>query len=206
VTTGPVQEKLMSTNTLETQELTEVQASRPKRKPAAKKASPRRRRWASKKGARKPNRANKKAEVIALMKRVKGATLAEIMNATGWQAHTVRGFVSILGSKGGRKIESAKNDAGERSYHIAVARAVPRTAAFRFAPGAAFLFVYAALLTTMPAESPLLQGQQLVRSFTPPFLQNGGKLERAGDGDAVIMGWRHSKDANRLRARTSDTG
>jgi hypothetical protein len=57
---------------------------------------------------------NKKAAVIALMKRAKGATLAEIMEATSWQAHTVRGFVSILGSKGGEKVESSKNAAGER--------------------------------------------------------------------------------------------
>jgi hypothetical protein len=33
--------------------------------------------------------------VIAMMKRAKGATLAEIMAVTKWQAHTVRGFVSI---------------------------------------------------------------------------------------------------------------
>jgi hypothetical protein len=67
----------------------------------------------------KEERTNKKAEVIAMMKRAKGATLAEIMETTGWQKHTVRGFVSILGSKGGQKIESSKNSAGERSYHIA---------------------------------------------------------------------------------------
>jgi hypothetical protein len=53
-------------------------------------------------------RTNKKAEVIAMMKRGKDATLAEIINATGWQPHTVRGFVSIR-SKGGEKIESPKN-------------------------------------------------------------------------------------------------
>jgi len=64
-------------------------------------------------------RSNKKAEVIAMMKRAKGATLTEIMEITGWQPHTVRGFVSILGSKGGEKIESTKNAAGERSYRIA---------------------------------------------------------------------------------------
>src|ERR1700681_2008454 len=95
-----------------------------------KKGAPRAKKSAkSKREAKAPNarkqkgateaRSNKKAEVIAMMKRPRGATLAEIMNATGWQKHTVRGFVSILGSKGGQKIESAKNAAGERSYRIA---------------------------------------------------------------------------------------
>ena len=65
------------------------------------------------------DRTNKKAEVIAMMKRAKGATLPEIMEATGWQAHTVRGFVSILGSKGGQTIESLKDASGERRYKIA---------------------------------------------------------------------------------------
>jgi len=67
----------------------------------------------SKKAASKPKAdcANKKAEVIAMMKRAKGAVLGEIMKATGWQPHTVPGFVSILGSKGGEKIESSKNAA-----------------------------------------------------------------------------------------------
>jgi hypothetical protein len=64
------------------------------------------------------SRTNKRAEVISLMKRAKGATLDEIMEATGWQEHTVRGFVSILGSKGGEKVESSKNPAGERTYRI----------------------------------------------------------------------------------------
>ena len=64
-------------------------------------------------------RTNKKAQVIALMKRLKGATLSQIMEATGWQKHTVRGFVSILGHKSGAKIESTKNAAGERTYKMA---------------------------------------------------------------------------------------
>jgi hypothetical protein len=70
-------------------------------------------------GAEEAQRANKKAEVIAMMQRAKGATLDEIMEATGWQRHTVRGFVSILGSKGGHTVESSKNTAGERTYKIA---------------------------------------------------------------------------------------
>lgn len=64
-------------------------------------------------------RSNKKSEVVAMMKRAKGVTLSEIVEATGWKKHTVRGFVSILGSKGGEKIESSKNTAGERTYKIA---------------------------------------------------------------------------------------
>ncbi len=73
------------------------------------------------KKATKPaaERSNKKAEVIAMMKRAKGVTLAEIIEATGWQKHTVRGFVSILGNKGGETIESSKNAAAERTYRIA---------------------------------------------------------------------------------------
>ena len=56
--------------------------------------------------------------MIAMMRRAKGARLGEIMKETGWQAHTVRGFVSILG-KSGEKIDSSKNEAGKRTYKIA---------------------------------------------------------------------------------------
>ena len=90
------------------------------RRKFAKKPKATKKQAASKKPASKPkaDRSNKRAEVIALMKRAKGATLAEIMKATGWQAHTVRGFVSILGSKGGEKIESSKSAEGDRTYKI----------------------------------------------------------------------------------------
>ena len=57
--------------------------------------------------------------MLSLMRRTRGATLSEIMTATGWQAHTVRGFVGILGNKGGEKIESSKDDSGQRTYRIA---------------------------------------------------------------------------------------
>jgi hypothetical protein len=67
----------------------------------------------------KESHGNKKADVIELMKRAKGATLAEIIKLTGWQRHTVRGFVSLLRSKGGEKIESLRNAAGQRIYRMA---------------------------------------------------------------------------------------
>ena len=96
-------------------------AGKPKgtRKPTQK-AEPAKKASRAKKPAGKPKAdgANKKAEVIAMMKRAKGASLPETTKATGWQPQTVRGFVSILGSKGGEKIESSKNAAGERTYKI----------------------------------------------------------------------------------------
>jgi hypothetical protein len=50
--------------------------------------------------------------------RTKGARLAEIMKATEWKAHSVRGFISTAGKKHSVKIESSKNEAGDRVYKI----------------------------------------------------------------------------------------
>ena len=112
----------MNTTIESEQSAAPAEALRPKAKrTAAKKAKPAKKAGRVKKAAGKPkvDRANKKAEVIAMMKRAKGATLAEIVKARDWQPHTIRGFVSILGSKGGEKIESSKNEAGDRIYRIA---------------------------------------------------------------------------------------
>jgi hypothetical protein len=51
-----------------------------------------------------------------MIARAKGATLAEIMNATAWKAHSVRGFLSTAAKKRGLKIESSKNETGDRVY------------------------------------------------------------------------------------------
>ena len=62
---------------------------------------------------------SKTANVLDLLKRPDGATLKELMKATGWQAHSVRGFLSgTVGKKMGLTVTSAKGDAGERAYSV----------------------------------------------------------------------------------------
>jgi len=78
------------------------------------------------KGAKTPKPAvgaregSKTATVLALLKRSGGATLAQIMEATSWQAHSVRGFISgTLGKKMDLPVVSAKREDGARIYSIA---------------------------------------------------------------------------------------
>lgn len=52
---------------------------------------------------------SKKAEILALLRREGGATLQELMAATDWQAHSVRGFLSgTLRKKMGLTVESQR--------------------------------------------------------------------------------------------------
>jgi hypothetical protein len=61
----------------------------------------------------------RKATVIALLEREGGATLEEIMAETAWQKHSVRGFISTLGSKHGYTIVSTRREADKaRCYSI----------------------------------------------------------------------------------------
>ena len=75
---------------------------------------------AAKSDAAVPREFNKKAIVLELMQRTGGATMAEIAKATDWQNHSIRGFISgTLAKKMGLKVESTRNEAGERTYRIA---------------------------------------------------------------------------------------
>ena len=83
----------------------------------AKKANP--------KSAKSPEKAvgarngTKSAKVLDLLNRSGGATGKDLMKATSWQAHTVRGFISgVLGRKMGLTVTSTKVEDGERRYSL----------------------------------------------------------------------------------------
>jgi hypothetical protein len=70
--------------------------------------------------ARKHRDGTKEAMLIDMLRRPEGATIAQIMAATGWQAHTVRGaFAGALKRKRGITVTSEKSEGGERVYRIA---------------------------------------------------------------------------------------
>ena len=57
--------------------------------------------------------------LIDMLRRPEGATIAQIMAATGWQAHTCRGaFAGALKKKRGLTVTSEKLDGGERVYRL----------------------------------------------------------------------------------------
>jgi len=73
----------------------------------------------SRKGKANAPQGSKTAQVLGWLKRSGGTTLKELMKATGWQAHSVRGFLSgVLGKKMGLRIVSTKGADEERRYSV----------------------------------------------------------------------------------------
>ena len=69
---------------------------------------------------RRPREGSKEALVVSMLQRPEGATIDQIMAATGWQRHTVRGaFAGALKKKLGLEVTSSKEEGGERVYRIA---------------------------------------------------------------------------------------
>jgi hypothetical protein len=64
-----------------------------------------------------PREGSKKALVIALLSRDKGATLDDLVAATGWLPHTTRAALSGL-RKGGHPITGDRNEAGKTVYRL----------------------------------------------------------------------------------------
>ena len=63
---------------------------------------------------------SKQAQVLALLRRPEGTTLAQICALTGWQKHTVRGaFAGAFKKKLGLDITSTKDAGAERVYRVA---------------------------------------------------------------------------------------
>ncbi len=79
--------------------------SKPKNRPTARKAE--------RKGARR----TKASIILDLLKRPKGATVADLQKATGWQEHSVRAALTGLRKKG-HEIIKTKDDAGVTLYRI----------------------------------------------------------------------------------------
>jgi hypothetical protein len=82
------------------------------KKAAAKKKAPRSARSDAREGS-------KTATVVDLLKRTGGVTAKELLKVTGWQPHSLRGFLSgTVGKKMGLTVTSAKGEDGERNYSV----------------------------------------------------------------------------------------
>jgi hypothetical protein len=63
----------------------------------------------------------KQALVLGLLQRNEGASVAELVGATGWLPHTTRAALTRL-RQGGHELKKDKRETGETAYRIAPAR------------------------------------------------------------------------------------
>ena len=63
----------------------------------------------------------KSATLVSLLKRKQGVSVAEMISATGWQAHSIRGFLAgALKKRLGKTVTTSSSKSGERRYHVEV--------------------------------------------------------------------------------------
>jgi hypothetical protein len=68
--------------------------------------------------AQPARKGSKSARIVALLQKPTGASLKALMKATGWQAHSVRAFLSAyVGKRLGLAVKSTEQD-GQRVYAI----------------------------------------------------------------------------------------
>ena len=81
---------------------------------------------APKQPARRTRIVSKQAGVIEMLRRRQGASVAAIMKATGWQPHSVRGFLAgVVRNKLGLTLVSEKTGE-ERVYRIIAGKAATK--------------------------------------------------------------------------------
>jgi hypothetical protein len=92
-------------------------AAAKKPRPAA--GKPAKTKKAAAKTPRAPRKDSKQAQLIAMLRRAKGASIDEIVEALEWQPHTVRGAIAgALKKKLGLHVTSEKDDKRGRIYRI----------------------------------------------------------------------------------------
>lgn len=91
----------------------------PKKAKSGKTTSPAKKAPTSAKKAAVAREGTKAAKILDLLKRPDGATAKELMKATGWQPHSIRGFLSgTVAKKMKLTVVSAKGEDGERTYSV----------------------------------------------------------------------------------------
>jgi hypothetical protein len=89
----------------------------PARAKTGKKATPKKK---APRSARNGVREGSKTATLELLKRPGGVTTKDLLKATNWQPHSLRGFLSgTVGKKMGLTVTSTKGEDGERNYSVA---------------------------------------------------------------------------------------
>jgi Protein of unknown function (DUF3489) len=102
-----------------------TQTPKPARKTARKSAKPQATKAASSRSSRArssaaPVRPSKKAAIVALLERPNGAAIGDLIEATGWQTHSVRAALTGL-RREGKELVRDKDAAGVTHYRLAAA-------------------------------------------------------------------------------------
>ena len=108
-----------------TEKAAKAKSSRTRAEKAPKSSRQRKKVGRAAKAAVKPNvgkerAGTKQALLIEMLKRTEGATIDEVIAATGWQAHTVRGAIAgALKKRLGLNVDSEKVEGRGRVYRVA---------------------------------------------------------------------------------------